>query len=360
MEEKELNRLKAVTRFLNLETSKKEELQHIVKLAAELCGAPTALITMIGKDTQFIRFKQNCNLETTAREDAFCNLVIDQEEILMIPDLSTDERFIDSPLAKANPDIKFYAGAPLITHDGYNLGSLCITDTVPNLLTEAQQKMLHILSLEAIQLLEFDSSLSILKEQSLIAKNAAIKTRAFFDGSASSYMLMDSEYHILAFNKAVKDFIQKAYGITLSIGMKATQFVHEEYIEDFVGYCSKALEGQTSRHERLLKFGEVTIYCDLTYNPARNNEGRIIGVSYNSIDITQRIRHQEDSVKRRYVLDKIAYIQSHELRKPVANIKGLLLLMEEDITDIPDFAQLQIAIDRLDKAIALIVNHTIK
>jgi|GEM_PF-709522 len=360
MAKSELERLKAVDRFLNLELSKKQELQDIVELAAELCGTPTALISMIDNDTQFIKFKRGFDADTTARRDAICNLVIDDFKLLIIPDLSSDNRFMNDPVLKGNHDIRFYAGVPLTTSDGHNLGSLCVLDSIPHTLSVTQQKMLHILSKQVIQLLEFDLSWDILRGQFLLAKNTEIKLRSFFNSSANSYLLLDKEYCIVAFNKAVKDFIQLAYGITITTRMKITQFVQEEYMEEFICNCSKALCGEIVRQERFLKFKDGGIFCDITYSTARNAEGEITGVFYNSIDITQRIRNQEGVVNRQSLLDHIAYIQSHELRRPVANIKGLILLLEMEGYDdaIPELKQMLQAVNKLDSTISMIVNYT--
>ena len=356
----EADRLKAVDRFLDLELTKKEELQDIVALVAKLFGTTTALITLIDKDTQFIKIKQAFDLDTTARKDAICNLVINDSEVLIIPDILADNRFINHPVLKNDSGVRFYAGAPLTTHDGFNLGSLCTFDTVPHTLIKTQQKMLHILSRQVIQLLEFDAGQAILKEQLQQAKNEEIKMRSFFDSSACNYLLLDKEYRVVAFNKAIKKFIQLSCGLTITVGMDATLFVNEEYMADFISGCKKALAGETQRHEHLLKFRDMVVFCDITCSPAHNDDGEIIGVFYNSIDITQRIRNQEDLVKRQSILDQIAYIQSHELRKPVANIKGLLLLLEmDDYYDaIPELKEMQQAVDKLDNTISVIVNYT--
>ena len=355
----EAERLKVVNRFLNLKINQKNEMQDIVKQAAELCGTPTALITLIDRDTQVIRFNQNFDLETTARHDSFCNSVLNQYTVLMIPDTLADKRFANNPLVIGNPNIRFYVGAPLTTHDGYNLGSLCVIDTKPNYLTEIQQNMLRILAKQVVQLFEFEASLDILKKQFLLAKSAEIKMRAFFDSSASSYILLDEQYRVIAFNKAVKDFIRIVYDVNITKGMKITKFIRKSHMQDFITNYNKAMSGETLHHQRLLRFGNIFIFCDITYNPARNADGEIIGVSYNSIDITKRNKGKEALIVRQATLNRIANIQSHELRKPVANIKGLVGLLEMDglLQDNSELEQMKLAVAKLDEAIILTVNY---
>jgi GAF domain-containing protein len=180
MPQRELERVKAVDRFLKLELSKESELQEITNLAAEICGTPTALITFIDKDTQYIKFKKAFEFDVTERQNAFCHHVIEAEEILVIPDAMLDERFVNNPLVTGNPNIRFYAGSPLTTNDGHHLGSLCVIDQEPGQLSAIQQRMLQALAKQVIQLLEFDESIQILKEQCIEATRNEIELRSFF------------------------------------------------------------------------------------------------------------------------------------------------------------------------------------
>lgn len=107
---REILRLQAVNRFLKLEIDKEKELQAIVELAARICGTPTALITMVDDDTQYIKFKVGSDLETTDREQAFCNELIKLFEVLMVPDALLDKRFQNNPNVIGGCGIRFYAG----------------------------------------------------------------------------------------------------------------------------------------------------------------------------------------------------------------------------------------------------------
>ncbi|MHB8209498.1 GAF domain-containing protein, partial [Mucilaginibacter sp.] len=131
MSKRELERQQVVNQFLNRQICKENELQEIVKLAAEICQAPTALITLLDADTQYIKFKFGFDRDTTSRQDSFCNHTIEQSEVMVIPDALLDDRFVDNTLVNSETKIRFYAGSPLTTHDGHNLGSLCVMDRAP-------------------------------------------------------------------------------------------------------------------------------------------------------------------------------------------------------------------------------------
>src|SRR6202012_2189004 len=115
MSQKEQERLQAVDRFLKLKVSKAKEIQEIVELAAEICQTPTAMVTLLDHDHHPIKFKVGCDLEPTTRQDAFCNHVIEQDEVMIVPDALQDARFVNSSLVTGSTNVRFYAGVPLTT-----------------------------------------------------------------------------------------------------------------------------------------------------------------------------------------------------------------------------------------------------
>lgn len=357
---KELERLQGLSKYLKTTISLETELQAIAKTAANICGTPAAIITLISGGTQYISYSESFDFRDISREDDFCNFNLSGQEPLVVEDTLKDQRFINNALVKDEPKIRFYAGMPLTTHDGHNLGCLCVIDQAPASFSALKLKMLKMLAAQIIHLFEFESGLAVLKKQFTASKKMEIKLRSFFESSTSEHIILDRDYNVLAFNKRLMDFVQKAYHITIEKGMKVTAFVHENYMEDFIANCQKALSGQRVRHERQIQFGKNSHWCDITYDPAKNAEGEIIGVSYNSTDITDRILQQNVMLNCKAMLMRTAFLQSHELRKPVANIKGLLMLIKLDghFDHIPAFIEMQNAINNLDEKIHVIVGYT--
>lgn len=357
---KELERLQAVHRFLTLKISKEEELQEIVTLAAQICETPVALITLIDEDTQYVNFKVGTELDRINRNDSFCNHLIEQKDVLVVPDALNDTRFADNTFVKGNANVRFYAGSPLTTQDGHNLGSLCVIGMEVKELSHLQQQMLKLLSKQVIHILEFDFSLDVLKEQFIEAKSSEIKLRSFFESSSSSYLLIGKEFEILHFNKVLADFIYAIYNVEVVPGMIVTKYLHEAYIPDFVLNYNQALSGKSVAVERNLKFVEKEIWWYITYDPARNADGEIIGVSFNSKDITERKANEQKILSQNESLRKIAHIQSHELRKPVASIIGFMNMFKEDnYTSTPeDLKMMEKAVDDLDQKIRTIVSFS--
>lgn len=359
MPERELRRLEAVNRFLTIKINKQQEFDEITQLAADICGTPRGLITLIGEDTEYVLASDSFQ-PNSARTESFCHYVLESDQVMIVADARQDTRLKDYAAVTRKAGIRFYAGAPLTTYDGHRLGSLCVIDQKPGALTTLQQDMLENLAAQIIQLLEFESNLHFLKLQFLEAKRRELIMRSFFESTASSHLLLDRNLHVLAFNKAVEIFIEKAYGVNMKVGMDVKNFVHESYMADFMDNCTRALAGEHITKERLLNFAGHEVWCMLTYDPARDEDGNIIGISYNSKDITQRVQRQQAALEQQAKLDHIAYMQSHEFRRPVATIKGLLNLLSMDGHDknYPLLGVMKKEIDLIDTKITEIVNFT--
>jgi len=121
-----------------------------------------------------------------------------------------------------------------------------------------------------------------------------------------------------------------------------------------------ALNGNSTRMERHLEFGDKGYWWEVVIKPAYNTVGEISGVSYNGNDISEWVRQQAAAERHQQKLDEIAFVQSHELRRPVASIKGLLNLIDMGgiLTQLAPFSTMQQQIDHLDDKIRLIVNQT--
>ncbi len=139
----EADRLRALHELEVLDTPPEEEFDALVKAAALVCGVPISLVSLVDAERQW--FKANVGLpgvSQTARDVAFCAHAILQEGIFEVPDATQDVRFAGNPLVQSNPDIRFYAGAPLKTEDGARIGTLCVIDRQPRALTSGQRETL--------------------------------------------------------------------------------------------------------------------------------------------------------------------------------------------------------------------------
>jgi GAF domain-containing protein len=150
----EAKRLKVLWQYDVLDTVPEELFDDLTELAASICEAPIALISLVDENRQWFKSKIGITLNETSRDVSFCAHAIKQNDLFIVPDATKDSRFAKNPLVTSKPKIRFYAGAPLITADGYALGTLCVIDQVPRELRADQKRALTILARHVVSQLE--------------------------------------------------------------------------------------------------------------------------------------------------------------------------------------------------------------
>lgn len=182
----EQGRLKALLNYQVLDTFSEEEFDSITKLVAYICKVPTAFISLV--DDKRLWFKSSLGLADTEmpRDISFCQYTIMEQEIFEVPDAHLNQTFRDNPLVTGVHYIRFYAGAPLTTTDGFNIGALSVIDQVPRKLDEVQRLALSTLAKHVITQLELRNKNFALKSEVEKLSKKALET---ISTELSSYKL---------------------------------------------------------------------------------------------------------------------------------------------------------------------------
>ncbi len=151
---RELSRLAALLRYEILDTPEDSAFDDFTALAAQMCDTPIALISLVDDRRQWFKSRVGLGVSETSREISFCTYTIAGDEIFEVPDTLQDPRFCNNPLVLGDPHIRFYAGTPLTSPDGYNLGTLCVIDRQPRRLSAQQRETLERLGRQVIRLFE--------------------------------------------------------------------------------------------------------------------------------------------------------------------------------------------------------------
>jgi GAF domain-containing protein len=160
----EVARVAALQRYAILDSEPEQGFDDLTLLASYICQTPIALISLVDENRQWFKSRVGLSISETSREIAFCSRAILQSDIFIVPDTLQDERFRNNPLVVSEPNIRFYAGAPLITEEGYALGTLCVVDRTPREVSPDQKEALKALSRLVLAQLEFRRNLVLLKE----------------------------------------------------------------------------------------------------------------------------------------------------------------------------------------------------
>lgn len=240
--DKELARIGAVNRFKGFDFDLNKNLDGILKLATYIYETPVAFITLIDEHDQLFKVKRGFDVLKMPRATSFCTHTILQEDVLVVQDAFADDRFTDNPLVKNMPNIRFYAGAPLATSDGNNIGTLCVMDRESKVIPDDKKQLLGILARQAMHLMELELTYKMLNEkmQQVERQNSVLMDIAFiqsheFRGPLCTIMglmniIKEDNYqnpfeYLKMMDEAVKKLDEKIHVV-----VKSTEVVKQTYI----------------------------------------------------------------------------------------------------------------------------------
>ncbi|HEX8550343.1 MAG TPA: diguanylate cyclase [Abditibacteriaceae bacterium] len=209
--EDEFARLAALHDLRILDSQAESAYDDLVHLAAYICKTPIALVSLVDEHRQWFKARVGIDASETPKDISFCaHAIQDPTHVMEVPDATKDLRFSNNPFVVADPNIRFYAGAPLVTEDGHALGTICVVDHVPRHLSEEQISMLQRLSRQVVAQLQLHARVIELNETTTRCERVANRLREsderfrlFMDNSPMLAFIKDSDWKYVFANKSI-------------------------------------------------------------------------------------------------------------------------------------------------------------
>lgn len=300
----ETARLAALHSYQILDTQPEEAFDGLTRLAAQICETPIALVSLVDETRQWFKAHVGLDASQTCREVAFCNYTICQPDIFIVSDALADPRFATNPLVTNDPQIRFYAGVPLITPAGHSLGTLCVIDRVARSLSPLQCEALQTLGRQVMAQLELRRNLTDLidrthklEQTEAVARESEQRFRTIAD-SSPVLIWIDDENKLATFcNQSWLNFTGRTLEQELGYGWQ--QNIHPDDVQHWRDTYNAAFDArQTYQLEyRVRRFDGEYRWLLETGAPRFLLDGTFIGYTGSCIDITER-RQSEAALRQ--------------------------------------------------------------
>ncbi|HEX8464057.1 MAG TPA: response regulator [Abditibacterium sp.] len=329
----ESQRLETLGSYAILDTLPEQQFDDLTFLAAQICGTPISLLSLVDRDRQWFKSHHGLDATQTPREMSFCAHAILQNGVMEVPDATLDPRFSDNALVTHDLRLRYYAGAPLLAPDGHHLGTLCVIDQKPHQLSPDQLQALEALARQAVSQMEMWRTVRRLEvadgERSLALQVAQETATRLAESEARFRQFMD--------NSPVMAFIKDAQGrfVYVNAPMKTTFQVKSDSLlgkNDFdwlpfnIATAVRANDVQVLESRETLQLIEMVPTSDGKDHEWLVFKFPICGASGScylggvALDVTEQRRVER--LKSEFIS-----VVSHELRTPLTSIRGALGLL---------------------------------
>jgi len=255
-------RLQAIKKFEQLSLKNDHDLTYSVELAAELCQTSMSYVSVLDDTTQWIKVSKGISYEDTPLEHSMCSYNLKSNRLIIVNDTLKDRRFHHHPNVIGGEKFRFYASFPLVTLEGYRIGTLCVVDTKPHRLSDKQKSVLKLLSKHATSIMELRLSLSQLDQSQIDIKHVRenkseneIKLRSMFESFTDSYYLLGLNGEMMHFNRTAYNFVWTIFGEKLTYGAMMNEYLTNAYVDTFAFHYHNALKGEKVQLERQADYG---------------------------------------------------------------------------------------------------------
>ncbi|QEE50634.1 response regulator [Flavobacterium alkalisoli] len=344
----EKERLEALHDYNILDTFSEQEFDDIVHLASYIYKTPIALVSFIDEKRQWYKAKKGMDVSELPREETFCQHVIMQDDLVEVPDATKHPIFKDNPNVTGDFGVRFYAGVPLKSSEGYNIGTICVVDTVVKEIDDDQRKALKTLAHHVMNQVEIRKrNLEIRKRNSNLREEVARMAKKELESvnrELESYKIaLDETSGVIIFDKEGK--ITFVNDTTCSI----TKFKRKELIGKSIK-DTKTAYGNTGAFSNLwntISSGAVwrnevnsetkdgkQYWVEVVVVPFLDSKGVPFKFVEIANDITDRKAVEAELIKAKEIAEKAIFVKdsfmanmSHEIRTPMNAIIGFTDLL---------------------------------
>ena len=259
---KEAERLQAIDSYGILDTPREDDYDDIVRLAAQICQTPVSSVSIVAAGKQWFKAEVGWGVRETSLDISICKHAILQRGLFLVPDTTKDPRFSNNPLVSGQPHFRFYAGVPLVSSEGFPIGTVCVLDYKPRVLTDEQTFALNVLSRQVMIQLELRRSLAARSKSDYELRTSELNYRRLFEAARDGIFILDIDTGRIT---DVNPFLSEFLG-----------FTRDEMIGRTMGELSpfKDIEANQAMLWRLQTDGYVR-YEDL---PLVTSDGRSLAV----------------------------------------------------------------------------------
>lgn len=353
----EASRLSALYRYQILDTPPEDAFERIVRLTEKVFQVPIVLITFVDADRQWFKACEGLGVTETSRDVSFCAHAILQPEVMVVEDACADARFEHNPLVTGEPNIRFYAGAPLETSDGHRLGTLCIIDRESRSLPASQRAMLA--DLAALVMDELHLRLEVAErrrvERALQASER--RYRGLVEHATDWIWEIDADNRLTYVSPSVTKLL--GYAPADLIGTALCQVVapsHTGQLADLLASCRQEQRAFSLELVRLRHRDGGDLYVELSGTPVDDASavGSIQGLAHDvsihqeaeaSLQLALDRAHALNDLKSRFVS-----IVSHEFRGPLTAIQVAAEVLQQ-LTREASTPRLGAQVERIQRSI---------